>query len=69
MIQKTKTTNFIKYKLLDHVWENCILLEPVIEHSIDEQIISAKTSYSGIGQYNPKKPKKFYLVQGIWYYA
>ena len=64
MIQKTKT-NFIKYNLLDHVWENCILLELVIEHSIDEQIISAKTSKT----YNLKKLKKFYLVQGIWYHA
>ena len=27
-------------------------------HSIDEQIIPAKTTYSGIRQYNPKKPKK-----------
>ncbi|XP_047144656.1 piggyBac transposable element-derived protein 2 [Hydra vulgaris] len=38
---------------------NCILVEPEIEHSIDEQIIPAKTKYSGIHQYNPKKPVKW----------
>ena len=30
-----------------------------MEHSIDEQIIPTKTSYSGIRQYNPKKPVKW----------
>ena len=34
--------------VLDHVCENCIALEPEEEQSIDEQIIPAKTSYSGI---------------------
>ena len=34
--------------VLDHVRQNCFLLEPGIEHSIDEQIIPTKTSYSGI---------------------
>ena len=38
--------------VLDHVRENYILLEPGIEHSIDEQIIPTKTSYSGIHWYN-----------------
>ena len=45
--------------MLDHVRENCIALEPEEEQSIDEQIIPAKTSYSGIRQYNPKKPVKW----------
>ena len=45
--------------VLDHVRENCILLDPETEHSIDGQIIPAKTSYSGICQYNPKKPVKW----------
>lgn len=41
--------------VLDHVRNNCIKVEPEREHSIDEQIILAKTKYSGIRQYNPKK--------------
>ena len=45
--------------LLDGVRANCIRIEPEIEHSIDEQIIPAKTKYSGIRQYNPKKPVKW----------
>ena len=45
--------------VLDHVRENCILLEPEIEHSVDDQIIPAKTSCNGIHQYNPKKPVKW----------
>jgi len=45
--------------VLDHVRNNCIMIEPEREHSIDEQIIPAKTKYSGIRQYNPKKPVKW----------
>ena len=41
--------------ILEHVRSNCIEIEPEQEHSIDEQIIPAKTKYSGIRQYNPKK--------------
>ena len=40
---------------------NCIKIEPEQEHSIDEQIIPAKTKYSGICQYKPKKPVKWGL--------
>ena len=45
--------------LLEHVRNNCIEIEPEQEHSIDEQIIPAKTKYSGIRQYNSKKPVKW----------
>ena len=45
--------------VLDHVRNNCLSVEPEIENSIDEQIIPAKTSFSGIRQYNPKKPVKW----------
>ena len=42
-----------------HVRENCINLESECGNSIDEQIIPAKTKYSGIEQYNSKKPVKW----------
>ena len=45
--------------VLEHVPDNCVLIEPEIENSIDEQIIPAKTRFSGIRQYNPKKPVKW----------
>ena len=45
--------------VLDHVRQNCLLVKPEVVHSIDEQIILAKTKYSGIRQYNPKKPTKW----------
>ena len=38
---------------------NCRAIKPEIEHSIDEQIIPAKTKYSGIRQHSPKKPVKW----------
>ena len=41
------------------VRENCVKIEPEEVHSIDEQIIPAKTKTSRIRQYNPKKPKKW----------
>ena len=34
-------------------------MKPEIENSIDEQIIPTKTKYSGIRQYNTKKPVKW----------
>ena len=51
-----------RYKIepvLNMVRENCTKIEPEVNQSIDEQIIPAKTSHSGIRQYNPKKPKKW----------
>ena len=45
--------------LLYHVSKNCRDIETEIEHSIDEQIIPAKTRRSGIRQYNPRKPVKW----------
>ena len=49
---------------------NCRTIKPEIENSIDEQIIPAKTKYSGIKQYNPKKPVKWgfkkLFVQDNW---
>ena len=51
--------------VLDHVRNKCILTEPEREHSIDEQIIPAKTKYSEIRQNNLKNQKsgvlKFFL--------
>ena len=38
---------------------NYTKIKPEVNQSIDEQIIPAKTSHSGIRQYNPKKPKKW----------
>ena len=60
--EKPENVNNKLFKIqpvLDHVRNNCILIAPKREHSIDEQIIPTKTKYSGIRQYNPKKPKKF----------
>ena len=49
---------------------NCCTIKQEIENSIDEQIIPAKTKYSGIKQYNPKKPVKWgfkkLFVQDNW---
>ena len=45
--------------VIEHVRGNCLQVEPEQDHSIDEQIIPAKTKYSGIRQYNPKKPTKW----------
>ena len=59
--EKPENVNNKLFKIqpvLDHVRNNCILIEPEREHSIDEQIIPAKRKCSGIRQYNPKKPKK-----------
>ena len=45
--------------VVEGVRQNCLKIEPEECHSIDEQIIPAKTKYSGIRQYNPKKPTKW----------
>jgi hypothetical protein len=45
--------------IFDIVREQCLKVSPEESHSIDEQIIPAKTKFSGIRQYNPKKPTKF----------
>ena len=45
--------------VLNHVLGNCLAIEPEQNQSTDEQIIPAKTSHSGIRQYNPKKPVKW----------
>ena len=45
--------------VIERVREQCLRVLPEEMHSIDEQIIPAKTTYSGIRQYNRKKPKKW----------
>lgn len=46
--------------LLDMVRDNCLKIEPEQCHSIDEQIIPAKTKRSGgVKQYNPQKIHKW----------
>ena len=45
--------------VIDIVREQCLKVIPEESHSVDEQIIPAKTKYSGIRQYNPKKPVKW----------
>ena len=47
------------HPVIDHVRNNCRTIKPEIKNSIDEQIIPAKTKYSDISQYNPKKPVKW----------
>ena len=39
--------------------KQCLKIIPEESHSVDEQIIPAKTRYSNIRQYNPKKPVKW----------
>ena len=71
MTTKYVVDNTIKYKpgnkndklfkigpVIEAVIENSIAIEAEPVHSIDEQIIPAKTKRSGIRQYNPKKPNK-----------
>ena len=43
--------------VLDHVRNNCILVEPERQDSTDQQIMPAKAKYSLIRQQNPKKTK------------
>jgi hypothetical protein len=45
--------------VIDIFREQCLKVNPEECHSIDEQIIPAKTKFSGIPQYNPKKPVKW----------
>ena len=60
-MQKIKRINYLKFnlQLIYHVRNNCCSIKPETENSVDEQIIPAKTKYSGIRQYNPKKPVKW----------
>ena len=45
--------------VLGHGRNNCILIEPERENSIDGQIIPAKTKCSGMRQFNLKTPAKW----------
>eukprot|EP00795_Rhopilema_esculentum_P011163 gene11163-20060_t len=45
--------------ILQSLRENCQKIEQEEFQSIDEQIVPAKTKFSGIRQYNPKKPHKW----------
>ena len=54
-----KNKLFTIQPVIDHVKFNRREIQPEKGQSIDEQIIPAKTAYSGIRQYNPKKPKKW----------
>ena len=55
-----KNDKFFKIRpVIEVVRQNSIAIEAEPVHSIDEQIILAKTKRSGIRQYNPKKPKKW----------
>ena len=58
-LEENKNNKLFKISpFLDDVRKNCLQIEPEQDNSIDEQIIPAKTKYSGIRQCNPKKPKK-----------
>ena len=57
---KTDKSHLYKVKPgLEAALENSLKIEPKKCQSIDEQTIPAKTDYSGIRQYNPKKPSKW----------
>lgn len=45
--------------VIDIFCEQCVKIKPEESPSVDEQIIPAKTKYSGIHQYNPQKPVKW----------
>ena len=45
--------------ILDKLRENCQKIEQEEHQSIDEQIVPTKTKYSGMRQYNPRKPHKW----------
>ena len=55
----TKDKLFKISPTLQKVREQCLKIPPEECHSVDEQIIMAKTKYSGIRQYNAKKPVKW----------
>ena len=56
--ENTQNRLFKIKPVLNHVRNNCLSIKPEPVHSVDEQIIPAKTKYSGIIQYNPNKPVK-----------
>ena len=45
--------------VITHSRETCINIEAECDNSVDKQMISAKTKYSGTRQYNPQKPVKW----------
>ena len=57
--QQTSGKLFKILPILESVRQQCLKISPEERHSVDEQIIPAKTKYSGIRQYNPKKPVKW----------
>nr|XP_047143108.1 piggyBac transposable element-derived protein 3-like [Hydra vulgaris] len=54
-----KNNKLLKVQPILGVRKNCILIEHEEKQSIDEQIIPAKTKFSGIRQYNANKPIKW----------
>ena len=59
-VGKNKGNRLYKIQpVFDHVQENCLKIQSEVENSIDEQIILAKTKYSSIWQYSPRKPVKW----------
>ena len=60
MAKKNKNNKLYKIELVqNHDRGNCLAIEPEQNQSIDEKIIPAKTSHSGIRKYNPKKTVKW----------
>ena len=57
--QKNADKLFKIRPVIESVRQQCLQIPPEESHSIDEQIIPGKTKYSGMRQYNPKKPKKW----------
>ena len=57
--KSTKDKLFKIRPVVELVRQQCLKIIPEECHSVDEQIIPTKTKYSGIRQYNPKKPKKW----------
>ena len=58
--EANKNDKILKIRpVIKAVRDNCQKIEPEPIHSIDEQIIPAKTKHSGIRQYNPQTPKKW----------
>ena len=45
--------------VIEAVGNQCLKVESKTCHAVDEQIIPSKTKYTGIRQYNPKKPCKW----------
>ena len=55
-----KNDELVKIRPIADIARNqCIEVELEECHSVDEQIIPSKTTFSSIRQYNPKKPKKW----------